>query len=130
MATRCGKCTNCKQLAYAQSLALKDLQPYQLHNGQLVIHHKVFDVDSWNRELALHPCTGLFPVYEVRVKYSTDHPDWKWEDLPLWDKTVGGISMEELRDSTIAYLKTYMPYATEIRINEQGNLQGHYFEVK
>lgn len=66
-------------------------------------------------------------VYQVKVRDNCPMP---WEDRPIWDETTGGISLEDLKTSTISYLKKYHPRAQEIRINVKGSLQGHYYPVE
>lgn len=68
-----------------------------------------------------------YPIYQVKVR--DNDPSLTWEDRPVWDETTGGISLEDLVASTLAYLRKYDSRAQEIRINEKGSLQGHYFIV-
>lgn len=69
----------------------------------------------------------MYPVYQVKVR---DNNPMVWEDRPVWDESIGGISKEDFVASIISYLKKYQPRAQEIRVNIKGSQQGYYFPVE
>lgn len=70
------------------------------------------------------------PKYFVKVRYSTDDPELTWEARPHWDETSNIRELEEVAKTCIEYLRKHVPDAVEIRINEAGSLQGHYYGIR
>lgn len=62
---------------------------------------------------------------EVRVRYASDPA--KWEDIPVSIQT--DWSLEQTMEMVLLYLRTFHHQSGEIRINEIGSLQGHYFTI-
>lgn len=66
----------------------------------------------------------------IKVRRSTDDPSLTWEDRHYWDETGWGRELNEVVEGALEYLRKHDPTAIEIRVNQNGSLQGHYYGVK